>query len=112
MRIRNAIRKDRKKRAGFLGTAKRPRASVFRSAKAIYVQLINDASGKTVFCGDSRKVKSKKFDIKAAKETGKLLAEKAAKGGVKEIVFDRGNYRYHGKVRALAEGMREGGLKF
>lgn len=112
MKSGNNQRKNRKKRSGFYGTAKRLRACVFRSAKAIYIQLIDDSRGMTIFQADSAKIKSKGFNIDVAKEAGRVLAEKAIKGGVKEVIFDRSGYKYHGKVRALAEGMREGGLKF
>lgn len=95
-----------------MGTDKKPRASVFRSAKGIYIQLIDDSNGKTVVWANSREIKSKNFDIELAKEVGKLLAQKAKKAKIAEVIFDRGGYRYHGKVKALADGMREGGLKF
>jgi large subunit ribosomal protein L18 len=96
------------------GTAERPRLSVFRSNKQIYVQLINDIDGVTLASASSAvkgfEVKGKKADL--AKEVGKQIAEKAIQAGVKSVVFDRGGYLYHGRVKALAEGAREGGLQF
>jgi large subunit ribosomal protein L18 len=95
----------------------RPRLSVFRSAKQIYVQVIDDAKGHTLAAASSiekdlkGKLKSG-ADVNAAKEVGKLAAERAIKAGVKQVVFDRGSYLYHGRVKAVAEGAREGGLDF
>jgi len=97
------------------GTAERPRLSVFRSNKDIYVQLIDDVAGKTLVSASS-----KDKDIKAQKATkvalsnlvGKAVATKAAAVGIKTVVFDRGGYLYHGRVKAVAEGAREGGLQF
>jgi len=95
----------------------RPRLSVFRSSKHIYAQVIDDIAGKTVAAASSRDVDLKEklktgADVAAAAEVGKLLAERAMKAGVKEVVFDRGPYLFHGRVKALAEGAREGGLSF
>lgn len=84
----------------------RPRFSVYRSNVSLYVQVIDDVAGKTVASGRTGK------GIAKAKELGKLVAEKAIKAGVKAVIFDRGQYAYHGRVKALAEGAREGGLKF
>jgi large subunit ribosomal protein L18 len=112
MQSKNQLRKYRKKRIKSKGTAKRPRAVVFRSAKRIYVQLIDDDSQKTIASASSEKIKSKKFDLQAAKETGLLLAKEAEKKKIREIIFDRSGYKYHGKVKSLAEGLREGGLAF
>jgi large subunit ribosomal protein L18 len=96
------------------GTAERPRLSVFRSNKQIYAQLINDADGVTIAAASSAikdfAVKGKKVDI--AKEVGKQIADKASQAGIKSVVFDRGGFLYHGRVKALAEGAREGGLQF
>lgn len=95
------------------GTASHPRLSVFRSNTHISAQLIDDEAGKTLVSvssvGMKKDTKKKKGDI--AKEVGKLLAEKAEKAGISAAVFDRGSYRYHGRVKALAEGAREGKLK-
>ncbi len=96
------------------GTAARPRLSVFRSNKQIYAQLINDIDGVTIAAASSAikdfAVKGKKVEI--AKEVGKQIAEKATQAGIKEVVFDRGGFLYHGRVKALAEGAREAGLQF
>lgn len=95
----------------------RPRLSVFRSSKHIYAQVIDDAEGKTVASASTiekelRKSLSKGCDISAAQAVGKLIAERAVKAGVKDVVFDRGGYIYHGRVKALADSAREGGLNF
>lgn len=98
------------------GTAERPRLSVFRSNRAIYAQLINDKKQITLLSACSRQVKRSKNEkitkTLQAREVGKILAEKAKKIGITSVVFDRGGYRYHGRVKALAEGAREGGLEF
>jgi len=95
------------------GTAERPRVSVFKSNKAIYVQIINDLAGQTLVSASSLEIdKAKNNNLDVSKEVGKKLAEKALSNGVKEVIFDRSGYIYHGKVKALAEGAREGGLKF
>jgi large subunit ribosomal protein L18 len=93
----------------------RPRLSVFRSMKNIYVQIIDDQKGLTIAAASSleKELKGKKAGKKAAaSEVGKLIAERAKKAGITDVVFDRGGYLYHGRVKALAEGAREGGLKF
>ncbi len=96
------------------GTAERPRLSVFRSNKELYVQLINDDSGTTLAASSTR---DKDFarsgnKVEQSKNIGKALAEKATEKGISIVVFDRGGYLYHGRVKAVAEGAREGGLKF
>jgi len=95
----------------------RPRLSVFRSAKQIYAQIIDDTEGRTLAAASSieKDLKGKLktgADVSAAKEVGKLAAERALKAGVTKVVFDRGSYLYHGRVKAVAEGAREGGLEF
>ncbi len=95
----------------------RPRLSVFRSSKQIYAQIIDDAKGVTVVAASTveKDLKGKLktgADVEAAKAIGKLVAERAIKAGIKSVVFDRGQYIYHGRVKALAEGAREGGLDF
>ena len=108
-RIQNRIRKV------VSGTEARPRLSVFRSNKEIYAQIVDDVSGKTISAASSRDK-----DVSSAKGTktevaalvGKSIAEKALKAGVETISFDRGGYLYHGRVKSLAEGAREAGLKF
>ncbi len=95
----------------------RARLSVFRSSKHIYVQLIDDAQGKTLASASSIDAEIKGdlktgADIAAAQRVGKLIAERAIKAGITEVVFDRGGYIYHGRVKALADAAREGGLSF
>lgn len=96
------------------GTAERPRLCVFRSNKEIYAQLVDDLSGKTVLAASSRDkgIAGDGSKTEVAKLVGKAIAEKATKKGVEAVVFDRGGYLYHGRVKQLAEGAREGGLKF
>jgi large subunit ribosomal protein L18 len=95
----------------------RPRLSVFRSSKHIYAQVIDDSAGRTLAAASTRDADLKSrlktgADVAAAAEVGKLVAERAAKAGVKEVIFDRGRYLFHGRVKALADGAREGGLSF
>lgn len=108
LRIKRRIRKV------VAGTSAKPRLSVFRSNKEIYAQIINDETGTTLAAASSvqKDVKAKGTKIEVASLVGKAIAEKAVKAGVKEISFDRGGYLYHGRVKALAEAAREGGLKF
>lgn len=102
-------------RASVAGTAEKPRLSVFRSLRAIEVQLIDDVAGKTLASARTSEIKESKAEGKTAKvaagfQLGKLIAERAKEKGIKAVVFDRGGYRYHGRVAAVAEGAREGGL--
>ena len=96
------------------GTAARPRLNVFRSAKHIYAQLIDDVAGVTLVSASSMEIGFEGFggNIEAAKKVGLAIAEKAVEKGISEVVFDRSGYLYHGRVKELAEGAREGGLKF
>lgn len=97
------------------GTAQKPRLSVFRSNKAIYAQLINDLEGVTIAAAStvSKELADKKLTkTQMAREVGKLVAQKGKEAGIELVVFDRGGYLYHGRVKSLAEGAREGGLKF
>lgn len=94
------------------GTQARPRLAVFRSNKEIYAQLVNDVDGLTLVSASSRDLKSDIAKVDQAKEVGKLVGEKAQKAGFESVSFDRGGYLYHGRVKALAEGARESGLKF
>ncbi|SRR5690554_305319 len=108
-KIRMRIRKE------IVGTAERPRLSVFRSNKEIYAQLVDDVEGKTLAAASSRDkevaaTEGTKQDVAAA--VGKSLAERALKAGIESVSFDRGGYLYHGRVKSLADGAREGGLKF
>ena len=93
------------------GTAERPRLSVFRSNKQISAQVINDLTGKTLVAASSLGLE-KMAKIDQAKKVGELVAEKAKAAGVESVVFDRNGYLYHGRVKALSEGAREGGLLF
>jgi large subunit ribosomal protein L18 len=95
------------------GTAARPRLNVYRSLNHIYTQLIDDATGTTLASASTLAAKLKTGgNVAAAKELGKLIAEKAQEKGIKKVVFDRGGYLYHGRVKALAEAAREAGLDF
>lgn len=108
-------RKKRAKRvrAKVKGTAVRPRLTVFKSLTQIYAQLIDDEKGVTLASFDTGKMKgAQKYDIAAAHKAGVEIAKMANEKHIKEVVFDRHGYRYHGKVKALAEGAREAGLKF
>ena len=110
--IKRKIR-QRRIRSKVSGTQSRPRLSVFRSSAHIYAQLIDDSKGKTLVSAKDSEIKKKvKAKLELAKEVGKLIAEKAKGLKVEKVVFDRGGYAYHGKVKALAEGAREGGLIF
>ena len=95
------------------GTAQRPRLNVFRSLKNIYAQIIDDENGVTLVSASSLELKETYGGNKeAAKEVGKLVAQKAVEKGISEVVFDRGGYIYHGRVKALADAARSAGLKF
>jgi large subunit ribosomal protein L18 len=107
------LKRRRRVRSKVRGTAERPRISVFRSNRGIFAQLIDDDSGRTLASvqwteGDLRSLKP----MEQATRAGALLAERAKAAGVESAVFDRGGYRYHGRVKALADGAREGGLIF
>jgi large subunit ribosomal protein L18 len=107
------LRRRRRVRARIVGTAERPRLSVYRSNKGVFAQLIDDAAGKTLAAvnwiePDLRKLTATEQATKA----GELLAERAKAAGIESCVFDRGGYQYHGRVKALADGAREGGLAF
>jgi large subunit ribosomal protein L18 len=107
LKIKRSIRKR------ISGTADRPRLSVYRSNSAIYAQLIDDVNGNTLAAVSSKEILGdKSVNVDAAKEVGKGLAEKAKVANIESVVFDRNGFLYHGKVKALAEGAREGGLKF
>jgi len=109
LRIKNRIRKV------VSGTEARPRLAVYRSNKEIYAQIVDDVNGKTISAASSRDkaisaAKATKSEV--AKLVGKALAEKALKAGIETIAFDRGGYLYHGRIKSLAEGARDAGLKF
>lgn len=102
-------------REKMLGTAERPRLNVYRSLNHIYAQLIDDMSGKTLVSASTKKGKGAKKgtgNVTSAKEVGKTIAELAKAQGVNKVVFDRGGYIYHGRVKALADAAREAGLQF
>jgi large subunit ribosomal protein L18 len=95
------------------GTAERPRLNVYRSLNHIYAQVIDDQKGETLVSASTLEMKSKTGgNVASAKEVGKAVAEKAVAKGIKDVVFDRGGYLYHGRVKALADAAREAGLKF
>ena len=99
-------------RAKVVGTAAKPRMNVFRSLTQIYVQLIDDEAGKTLSAASSKELKGKGKKSELAAKVGKLAAEKALALGIKKVVFDRGGYQYHGRVKELAEAARAAGLEF
>ena len=107
------LRRRRRVRARVSGTAERPRLSVFRSNRGIFAQLIDDTKGNTLAAVNWTEPDLRKITASdQAKKAGELLAERAKAAGVETCVFDRGGYQYHGRVKALAEGAREGGLAF
>ncbi len=107
------LRRRRRVRAKVSGTAERPRLSVYRSNRGMFAQLIDDRAGKTLAAVNWTESDLRDLNgVEQAKRAGELLAERADKAGVKTCVFDRGGYQYHGRVKALAEGAREGGLAF
>jgi large subunit ribosomal protein L18 len=101
-RYRNAVR----------GTASRPRLTVYRSLRYVYAQVIDDAAGQTLAAASTMDADSSGGNCEAGKALGKLVAERAREKGVESVVFDRGGFRYHGVIRAVADGAREAGLKF
>jgi large subunit ribosomal protein L18 len=110
-------RRHRRVRKVVMGVQDRPRVSIFRSQKHIYAQIINDLSGKTLVSASSMDKEFKgKFksgaNLEVAKQVGLLLGKRALAAQIQKVVFDRGGYMYHGRVQALAEGAREGGLSF
>lgn len=114
---KNAIRKRRhlRVRKTVIGTAARPRLNVFRSLKHIYAQIIDDTAGKTLAFASTLEAAGSEGtggNKEAARQVGELIARKALEKGISEVVFDRGGYLYHGRVRELAEGARKAGLKF
>lgn len=117
------LRRHRRTRAKIKGTAKKPRLSVFRSNKYIYAQVIDDELGVTLAHAGDLNIKKKETPkaektevgegkIAKAYEIGQIIAKRAGEKGIKEVVFDRGGYRYFGRIKAVAEGARKGGLKF
>ena len=107
------LRRRRRVRARIVGTAERPRLSVYRSNRGIFAQLIDDGKGHTLAAVNWIEPELRKLTAsEQAKRAGELLAERGKAAGVESCVFDRGGYQYHGRVKALAEGAREGGLSF
>jgi large subunit ribosomal protein L18 len=111
------LKRKQRIRKKIFGTSERPRLSVFRSAKNIYAQVIDDSKGSTVVSASSieKEIKQQpKFEnkISTARYIGKVLAERAVEKGIKKVVFDRNGFLYHGRVKAVSEGAREGGLDF
>jgi large subunit ribosomal protein L18 len=107
------LKRRKRIRGKVVGTAERPRLAVFRSNKGIYAQLIDDASATTIAAASSQQLEAAAGSKKdRAAEVGKLIAERAKDKGIDRVVFDRGGYLYHGRVAALADGAREGGLTF
>lgn len=112
----NDLRRKRRKtgiRKGIFGSPAKPRLSVYRSSKHIYAQLIDDFEGKTLASASTVQIKSEKGgNVDAAKEIGSKIAEAAKSAGIEAVAFDRNGFKYHGRVKALADAAREGGLKF
>lgn len=112
----NKISRRLKIRAGIrrklAGTKERPRLCIYKSNRGIYAQIIDDSVGHTLAYASSVEIGKKSITVETSKEVGKKLAEKAIAGGIENVVFDRSGYLYHGRVKALADGAREGGLKF
>ena len=108
------IKRHKRVRAKISGTPERPRLNVFRSEANIYAQIIDDVNGVTLVSANTleKNFEGATGNAEAAKKVGLLVAERALAKGIEEVVFDRGGYVYHGRVAALAEGAREGGLKF
>ena len=108
------LKRHKRVRSKISGTAERPRLNVFRSNTNIYAQIIDDINGVTLASASSldKEITGNGGNKEAAKEVGKLVAKRAADKGITDVVFDRGGYVYHGRVKELAEGAREGGLKF
>jgi large subunit ribosomal protein L18 len=107
------LRRRRRVRARIVGSAERPRLSVYRSNRGVFAQLIDDRKGHTIAAVNWTEPELRKLSAtEQAKRAGELLAERAKQAGIETCVFDRGGYRYHGRVKALADGAREGGLAF
>ena len=107
------LRRQKRTRAKVRGTGISPRLSVFRSNRFSYAQIIDDAKGQTIISASTRELKSKVKITKKeqAKQLGELIAKKAIEKGIKKVVLDRGHYKYHGRIKEIAEGARKGGLQ-
>lgn len=118
LKLTQRLRRRRHVRNRITGTSERPRLTVFRSSKHIYAQLIDDLTGRTLASASSLVKKEGRGEVgyggnvKAAKAVGQRIAEAAKAAGIDKAAFDRGHYRYHGRIKALADGAREGGLQF
>lgn len=110
-KLQDRLSRKKRIRAKVQGTTDRPRLSVYRSLTQIRAQIIDDATGKTIASASTKEAKAK-MNVEGAKKVGELLAKKTKEAGITSIVFDRNAYKYHGRVKALAEGAREGGLTF
>lgn len=114
MKSRNKLRLHRKRRirSKVIGTLETPRLCVFRSQCFLYAQLINDEKGNTVYAIDSGKIGKKYFDVKTTEKMGEEVGKAIREKKIEKVVFDRGGYKYHGKIKAFAEGVRKAGIKF
>lgn len=110
-KLQDRLSRKRRIRARISGTAVRPRLTVYRSLTSLSAQLVDDAAGKTLFAASTKEAKAK-MNVEGAKKVGEMIAKKAKGAGIEEVVFDRNAYKYHGRIKALAESAREGGLKF
>ena len=108
----NRIKRHNKVRSKVFGSAEIPRLSVYRSNKGLFIQLIDDQVGVTLASINDKEIKSGKTKAEKAKEAGKLIAKKAKEKKIDKVIFDRGGCKYHGRVKAIADGAREEGLKF
>ena len=106
------IRRHKRVKAKIRGTSKKPRLCVFRSANHIYAELIDDEKEKTIASASDLKIKKKEKKLSLASHVGKLIAQKAQEKKIKKVAFDRGGYKYHGRVKALADAARKEGLEF
>ena len=106
------LKRKRRVRAKVSGTAVRPRLAVFKSLTGVYVQIIDDAQGRTLVSAKTKDLQKPENTIAGARQVGVLVANKCLAANIETVVFDRAGYKYHGKVKAIAEGAREGGLKF
>jgi large subunit ribosomal protein L18 len=111
-KIQKRIRRHQKVRAKIAGTEARPRLVVFRAHQHIYAQIVDDTSGKTLAAASDMQLKSKASKAEKAAAVGELIAKKAAEKNISAVVFDRGGFKYHGRVKALADPARQAGLKF
>lgn len=111
-KVRSRTRRHRRVRKKVVGTPDRPRLAVYRSNRHVYAQVIDDVSGRTLASASTLIVTSGEDPVARARAVGKAIADRAKEAGVEKVAFDRGGFQYHGQVRAVAEGARDGGLKF